>query len=57
MNELSEFFNLLSQEKKKKKEKLHSLVGDIELGSSLICTSDTANANVFASLDWEEISR
>ena len=33
MNELSEFFNLLSQEKKKKKEKLHSLVGDIELGS------------------------
>ena len=24
---------------------------------SLICTSDTANANVFASLDWEEVSR
>ena len=24
---------------------------------SLICTSDTANASVFASLDWEEISR
>ena len=24
---------------------------------SLICTSDTANANVFASMDWEEISR
>ena len=33
MNELSEFFNLLSQEKKKKKEKLRSLVGDIELDS------------------------
>jgi hypothetical protein len=24
---------------------------------SLICSSDTANANVFASMDWEEISR
>jgi hypothetical protein len=24
---------------------------------SLICSSDTANANVYASLDWEEISR
>ncbi len=24
---------------------------------SLICTSDTANASVFASLDWEEVSR
>jgi hypothetical protein len=24
---------------------------------SLVCTSDTAGANVFASLDWEEISR
>ena len=24
---------------------------------SLICASDTANANLYASLDWEEISR
>ena len=33
MNELSDFFKLLAQEKKQKKEEFNSLVGDLELNS------------------------
>lgn len=43
-SELSEFFKLLAEEKKKKNEEFKS-------------TAATGNESIFASMDWEEVSR